>query len=235
MAFAAHVTLAPLADRGWERQLILVGAVLTVGSLLWMAVASELWHWVLARGILGAAEGALTSSARRVMLSWDQDGQGKALSSLLAALLAGFLLGPPLGAVLNEVGEAVPFLVPAAVVLLVIPFLSAIRPAEMGDRSVRVRRRDLARIPGLTEALVISSSSWLLIGVFDAVWAKYMSDLGASTLTIGIGFVILVLPSVILTPHAGRLSDRMNPLLIAVVATMVQVPVGHCVRTRADG
>ena len=87
MAFAAHVTLAPLADRGWERQLILVGAVLTVGSLLWMAVASELWHWVLARGILGAAEGALTSSARRVMLSWDQDGQGESaeLTSCCAA------------------------------------------------------------------------------------------------------------------------------------------------------
>ena len=147
-AFAAHLILAPLADKGWERRLILLGALLTIGSLVWMAFADQLWHWVVARGILGAAEGALTGSARRTMLSWDPEGQGKALSSLLTALLAGFLIGPPLGSLLNESGTALPFLVPAAVVVLVLPFLRKIHPAAYGRPDVRITRRELARLPG---------------------------------------------------------------------------------------
>ena len=223
-AFTAHLVLAPLADKGWERQLILVGALMTVGALVWMAFADQLWHWVVARAILGAAEGALTGSARRTMLSWDPEGQGKALSSLLTALLAGFLIGPPLGSLLNESGAALPFLVPAGVVVLVLPFLRAVHPAEYGIPATRMSRRELARLPGLTSGLILASSSWLLIGVFDAIWARYMSDLGASTVVIGFGFLVLVLPTVFFTPHAGRLADRVNPIKISVAAALIELP-----------
>ena len=224
MAFAAHLLLSPLADKGWERQLIMVGALLTIAALLWMAVASQLWHWILARSLLGAAEGALTSSARRTMLSWDPEGQGKALSSLFTALLAGFLIGPPLGALLNETGTAMPFVVPAVVVALVLPFLSKIHPAEYGQPEHRVSRRRLASMPGLTSGLILASSSWFLIGIFDAIWARYMSDLGADTVTIGLGFLVLVLPSVLLTPLAGRLADRMNPVRLSLTAAFIELP-----------
>lgn len=223
--FVAHLVLAPLADRGWERRLILSGAALTVVALLWMAVADALWQWVAARALLGAAEGGVTSSARRVMLSWDPEGHGKALSSLLAALLAGFLIGPPLGGLLNEISTSLPFLVPAGVVLAVLPFLGAIRPAELGRPVSRLSRWRLAMTPGLTSGLVLGSSSWLLIGVFDAVWARYMTDLGADPITIGFGFLVLVLPSVFLAPHGGRLADRMNPVRLAVTAVMIEIPL----------
>ena len=223
-AFVAHLLLAPLADRGWERQLILLGAVLTIVALVWMSVAGELWHWVGARALLGAAEGALTGSARRTMLSWDPEGQGKALSSLLTALLIGFLVGPPLGALLYETGTKLPFLVPAAVVLSVMPFLRSIRPAPFGTTGDRLTRRQLAALPGLTSGLILASTSWFLIGIFDAIWARYMTDLGATTLVIGFGFLVLVLPSVFFTAHGGRLADRVNPVKLSLTAAILEIP-----------
>lgn len=223
-AFTAHLVLAPLADKGWERQLILTGALLSIAALVWMAVASELWHWIFARALLGAAEGALTGSARRTMLSWEPDGHGKALSSLLAALLAGFLIGPPLGAFLNETGHAMPFLVPAAVVAAVLPFLRSIRPDPYGTPEQRLPRRQLAALPGLTSGLILASSSWFLIGVWDATWARYMADLGASTVAIGLGFLVLVLPSAAFTPVGGRLADRVNPIKLSVAAAIIELP-----------
>ena len=85
-------------------------------------------------------------------------------------------------------------------------------------------RRELARLPGVTSGLILASSSWLLIGVFDAIWARYMSDLGASTVVIGFGFLVLVLPTVFFTPHAGRLADRVNPIKISVAAATIELP-----------
>ena len=51
-----------------------------------------------------------------------------------------------------------------------------------------------------------------------------MSDLGASTVVIGFGFLVLVLPTVFFTPHAGRLADRVNPIKISVAAALIELP-----------
>ena len=163
-AFTAHLVLAPLADKGWERQLILVGALMTVGALVWMAFADQLWHWVVARAILGAAEGALTGSARRTMLSWGprRTGQGPQFAAHSAACRVPHRSAPWQSA--QRVGAALPFLVPAGVVVLVLPFLRAVHPAEYGIPATRMSRRELARLPGLTSGLIFASSSWLLIG-----------------------------------------------------------------------
>ena len=221
----AHLWLASFADRGWERPMIAVGGVLVVVALLWMVVASDLWHWVAARALLGFAEGISVVAARRVILSWEPGRQGKALSSLMVVLMVGFLLGPPIGGFLNEVNHGLPFLLPAVVEALLLPFLLVVRPGEYARTPVRLNRRHLTALPGLAPGLLLAASPWLMIGVVDAMWARYMTDLGAGPRVIGIGFLALALPSVFVTPLSGRMADRMNPVRLALTGAVVELPL----------
>lgn len=221
----ANLWLAPLADRGWERVLIVSGAVFTILGLLWMVFAAGLWQWVAARALLGLAEGAMVGSARRVMLSWDPDHQGKALSSILVAFMAGFLLGPPMGGVLNRIGPELPFLAPALVGAALLPFLLFIRPGEYERAPIRLNRRRLLLLPGFLSGFLLAAVPWLTIGVLDATWARYLTDLGAEPLLIGVGFLAIALPSLFFTPLSGRLADRTNPLRLALIGAVVQLPL----------
>jgi len=223
--FATHLLMSPLADRGWERRVIALGTAVMIAALLWMVYASLLWHWVAARALLGFAEGAVVSSGRRVMLSWDQDHQGRALSLLTSALLAGFLLGPPLGGALNEVNTALPFLVPAAMGALMLPLIIFAKPDPYARPAARLSRLRIAAIPGMTSGLIVAGIAWFIIGVMDAVWSRYASDLGAGTLLIGFSYLSIALPSVALSPVGGSIADRTNPVRLAMLATFATVPV----------
>lgn len=221
----AHLWLASFADRGWERPMIVIGGVLAVLALLWMVVASHLWHWVAARSLLGLAEGVCVVAGRRVILSWDPGRQGRALSSLTMVLTIGFLLGPPVGGLLNEIDRGLPFLVPAVAEAALLPFVLMVKPGEYGRTLQRLSRRRLAAIPGLAPGLLLAASPWLMIGMLDALWARYMTDLGAGPALVGVGFLALALPSVFVTPLSGRLADRVHPIRLALIGALVALPL----------
>ena len=222
----ASLWLAPLADQGRERALIGWGAALSVLALLWMAAGpAALWQWAAARALLGLAEGALIGSARRVLLSWDPKEQGKALSALLVAFMAGFLLGPPAGGVLNGYDPRLPFLVPALAGVVLLPLLLLVEPGSYERVKVRLNRRALLARPGFLSGLLLAAVPWLTIGVLDATWARFMTDLGADPLVIGLGFLALSVPSLAAAPASGRLADRMNPVGLGLAAAAVQVPL----------
>ena len=221
----ASLWLAPLADRGWERPLIVVGAVCAVLSMLWMTAAAALWQWAAARAVLGLSEGLLMGSARRVLLSWDPEQQGKALSALLVAFMTGFMLGPPVGGVLNGYDPRLPFLVPALAGAVLLPLLLLVKPGSYERAAVRLNRRALLARPGFLSGLLLAAVPWLTIGVIDATWARFLTDLGADPLVIGLGFLALAFPSLAATPVGGRLADRMNPVALGLAAAAVQVPL----------
>ena len=72
---------------------------------------------------------------------------------------------------------------------------------------------------------MLGASNWLYIGVIDTIWARYMTDLGAGPVLVGLGFLIIALPTVVLTPLSGRLADRTNPVRLALVAAVVGLPL----------
>ena len=225
MTLFGNLWLVPLADRGWEVRLIAAGCVLVAASLLWMVFATTLWQWVSARAVMGLAEGISVNAARRVMLSWDQDRQGRALSHVMMAVIGGILLGPPLGGALNQINHAAPFLVPAGIALLVLSLLPIVRPGEYPPSPARLSRRSLTAIPGFASGLMLGASNWLYIGVIDTIWARYMTDLGAGPVLVGLGFLIIALPTVVLTPVSGKLADRTNPVRLALVAAILGLPL----------
>ncbi len=225
MTLFGNLWLAPLADRGWELRLIAAGCGLLVASLLWMVFATTLWQWVAARALMGLAEGASIGAARRIMMSWDQDRHGRALSRVLVAMIAGILLGPPLGGVLNEINHTLPFLAPAGAAVLLLLVLPLVKPGAYPPSPTRLSRRGLTAIPGFVSGLLLAASNWLYIGVIDAIWARYMTDLGAGPILVGLGFLIIALPTVALTPVSGRLADRTNPIRLALIACLLGLPM----------
>ena len=225
MTLFGSLWLTPLADRGWERRLIMTGCALLVASLLWMVFAVALWQWVAARALMGLSEGVTMGAARRVMLSWDPDRQGRTLSSVMVAMIGGVLLGPVIGGLLNEINHSFPFLVPAVAGIVLLFLLPMVKPAEYKRTLTRLNRRHLTAIPGLASGLLLAASNWLYIGVVDAIWARYMTDLGARPVVIGFGFLAIALPTVVLTPISGRVADRMNPVRLALMGSVLGIPM----------
>ena len=108
---------------------------------------------------------------------------------------------------------------------MLLPFLLLVEPGEHALTSVRLNRRHLMALPGLAHGLLLAASPWLMIGVLDAMWARYMTDLGAGPRVIGVGFLALAVPSVLVTPLSGRMADRMNPVRLALTGAVVELPL----------
>jgi MFS family permease len=57
------------------------------------------------------------------------------------------------------------------------------------------------------------------------VWARLLTDRGASTTFIGVSLTMMVLPLAILAPAGGRLSDRRDPRLVGLIGSIGILPI----------
>lgn len=228
-AFLSFITLSRYADRGYAKTMLIVGTLGGALALVMAAYARGLWSLVLARAILGFAEGAFVPAARRLVLDWAPDRPGEVLGRILAASVAGFALGPVVGAILaGRFGLRVPFLVPAAILLLAVPAVARLRPppplpvplSTADEQSLFSLLRNRLVLAGLA----IGAIEFALIGSFDALWARLLSDLGASTVFIGMSFTLSAIPLVLLATRFGRLIDQKSPVMVGAVGMVVIVP-----------
>lgn len=236
-ALAGQLVLAPLADRGRERLLLLGGLGLTVVALVGLAAGSELWHFVAARGVEGLALGSFLPAARSVVIRASSGEVGRNLGRLSAGEFTGFTLGPVVGAALASWGTlATPFLALAGAVAAATAAF-AVRPTWFVGpvRRQGSQRRRVGAPPGATLALlrrraVVVAALLVLaltlpIGVYDALWAPYLSERGASTFFIGLSFTLYGIPYVALASTGGRLADRFGPVPVAFTAVVVLAPI----------
>jgi predicted MFS family arabinose efflux permease len=89
------------------------------------------------------------------------------------------------------------------------------------DRAVL--RRLLGR-PHLRAGLAMGAATFFAIGVFDTLWARYLTDLGSSARFIGVTLACFGLPMAALAGFGGRLADRHGSARIGVLAGMAAVP-----------
>jgi MFS family permease len=224
-SFVAYIALAKYADLGHAKGMLIAGSALGALALVLAAFARDLWTLVAARALLGLAEGAFVPAARRMVLDWEPDRPGEVLGRIVAAAVAGFALGPLLGAVLAEYfGLRVPFLVPAAILLVTVPVVTRLRPPapiEVVDgRSIVSLFGNRLVLAGLAFAMI----EFATFGSFDAVWARLLTDLGASTGVVGLGFTIIALPLIFLAPRFGRIVDARTPTTVALLSMVLITP-----------
>jgi MFS family permease len=224
-AFIGYVWLSRYADRGHAKTMLIAGTLIGSLALVMAAFATGLWSLVLARSMLGFAEGAFVPAARRVVLDWAPRRPGEVLGRIMAASVAGFALGPVVGAVLAaRFGLRVPFLVPAAILLAAVPVVTRLQAPKplpiVEERSFL----SLLGNPLVVAGVVIGAIEFATLGSFDAVWARLLSDLDASTVFIGVTFTVMAVPLVLFATRFGRLVDRKSPVLVASLGMLAVAP-----------
>ncbi len=216
--FMSQLLVAPLADRGHARRIVLIGVTVNVIGLVLMALSTTLLPILIGRFISGVGVGAAAPAVRRIVILADPDNLGSNLGRLLAADVFGFALGPAISAVLvGPFGIAAPFLVVGGATMLLLPVVARVRVQETVDPTSRRLAVDLLRIRPFAGAVVMGAAVFVMIGTFDALWALVHKDLGTSEWIANLGITLFALPLIVLGPIGGRLAQTMGPFRLATL------------------
>lgn len=78
----------------------------------------------------------------------------------------------------------------------------------------------------LLAAFIIGFGLQLSFGTYEVIWSIYLIDLGATIGWVGFTFVLFALPSMIISPIAGRLVDKRGPMRFVIGASLAVVVSG---------
>jgi MFS family permease len=216
--FLSQVVIAPLADRGHARRVVLFGVALNVIGLLLMGFSTTLTPILIGRFISGIGIGAAVPAARRIVILADPKHLGQNLGRLLTADVFGFALGPAISALLvGPFGIPAPFVVVAVASAVLLPFVARVQVAESTVPPKRRLAVDLLKIRPFAGAVVFGAALFVMIGSFDALWAVVHKDLGTSEWIANLGITLFALPLIVLGPPGGRLAQVHGPFRVAVI------------------
>ena len=229
-AVVAQLLLAPLADRG-QTKILMAGAIVTaaLGSL-WFAVASSAWELILARVLTGLGIGAFAPAARAVVANADTSRAGERLGQLTAVETSGFVAGPVLGAFINEVwGLKAPFLTFSCALILILPSLLKLNFSPPPVAKNKISRSEsvllIIRRKEALGAILLGAALFFPAGMYEAIWARFMEDLGASTLFVGVSLTMYGIPFAIVASMAGKFIDRAGAWRAALFAVAIIIPM----------
>ena len=229
--FFAQVALSRYADRGYASIMVRSGIVIAALSALTCAVSTELWQFIVARAFLGLGSGMVSPAIRRIVIARDPDRIGENLGKQGSFDISGFVLGPTMAAGISWVFDfqapfwALFFLYVGIFFVGMRLDLSVTRTASRG-RALRT----LLALPTIRAALGASIAFYVTIGMFEAVWALLLKDLGAGRILIGTTLSFFTVPMIFLAPTGGRYAQRYGPLRVAgfsiAVATLCTLSYG---------
>jgi MFS family permease len=221
--FVSQVLIAPYADRGHARTVVIVGVLVSVGGLLVMAFGTTLTPILIGRLINGIGVGAASPAVRRIIILTDPTNLGTNLGRLLSADVFGFALGPAISALLvGPFGIPSPFIVVSVIALVLLPFVATVPVDETAveDRPVNRLAFDLLRIRPFLGATFLSAAVFIMIGGFDSLWALVHDELGTADWIANLGITLFALPLVVLGPFGGRLAQTFGPFRLAAIGML---------------
>jgi MFS family permease len=222
-SFVSQIALAPIADRGHARQLVLWGLALNVVGLLGMAFGEVVSVLIAARFVMGIGVGMATPAVRRIVINLEPHNLGNNLGLLLACDVAGFAAGPAVSALLvPSFGIPAPFLVIAGATLAALPIVLRTHVAEARGAAMQNRFAfDLLRSRPLVAGLMLGAALFMMIGTFDALWAIVLDDLGSADWIANVGITFFALPLIFLGSYGGRLAQRVGPFRLGPLGLIV--------------
>ncbi len=226
-SFVVQVTIAPLADRGRARHLLIAGTILAVIGNIVFALGSSLVVFVLARAIAGSASGCFLPPARALIASLDSERVSERLGALGGIELAGFVTGPVIGGLLvGPFGLRVPFLVFACSALIATAIVSTQHLPTLARAAGSQRLAfGLLRQRSVLVPILFLVALALPVGLYDSLWDRFLTDLGASDALVGVSLAVYAVPFVLLSRAGGRLADRRGQVGIAFTAVIVVAPL----------
>lgn len=213
--FLAQVFIAPIGDRGRARQVVAFGVLVNVAGLILMGIGGSVELILIGRFISGIGIGAAAPAIRRIVILVDPANLGRNLGWLLSADVFGFALGPAVSAVLvGPFGLAAPFLVIAALALVLLPNLWRVNVREDKGATTQRLALDLLSDKAVAGGVVLGAGVFLMIGGFDALWDVVHEDLGTNDFIANLGITLFALPLIFLGPYSGVLAQRIGPFIM---------------------
>ena len=214
-AFFSQLLIAPLADRGHARTVVVAGVLVNVVGLLMMAAGTSLAPILIGRFVSGLGIGAANPAIRRIVILADPQNLGRNIGRLLSAEVFGFAMGPVISAVLvGPFGIAAPFVVIAVVTTILVPFVARVPIKETVDHTSPRLALDLLKIRPFAGAVVLAGVLFIMIGSFDALWALVHDELGTTEWIANLGIALFALPLIFLGPAGGRLAQTVGPFRV---------------------
>lgn len=214
-SFAAQLGIAPLADRGRARQLMILGCTLNAAGSLVMAAGSSFPVLFLGRIVIGVGAGMAIPAIRRIVIVAQPDRVGRNLGRTVAVEVGGFALGPLLSAaIVPLLGIRAPFLAMASVLAAVTVVVSRPRVPETPAESRTTERFafDLLRNRALAGAILVGLALYVMIGAFDSLWVVIMADLDAPGWLGNAGIAVFGLPFILFGTLGGTVAQRIGPI-----------------------
>jgi MFS family permease len=221
-ALVAELALAPQADRGRARAMAVTGLTIVVLSLVGSALAAEAWQLVAARALGGIGAGLFLPAASALLIRLDPDRAGESLGRLSTAELGGIAVGPLASSILVAwwSPQTVLLVIAGVVAVAIVPVALHLVERPHAPDHAGVDSGTVAPPPALAFDLLRHRRVWgaglltvavmIPVGAYDALWPRFMADLGAGELLIGASFVVFAIPFMVVAAPAGRLSDRIG-------------------------
>lgn len=218
--------------RGWLQPFV-VGLVLAAGGTLYGGLATDAWHFIISRAILGLGYGlTLLAIQGYVIRSVDEKNITQGLAHVFAGLYAGSLCGNAFGAMLaDSLGYQAVFLIGAAVLgsltLIALLFLRQPAPAAASAEAASpaavvasepggLRRFLLDRRVASVMLLASMPAAVVTVGFLNYFAPLYLHDLGATQTTIGQVLLVYGIALVFVGPALSRAVDAAGNRRLAV-------------------
>ena len=227
VGLVTQVFIAPLADSYKPKYLMVTGLAFAAFGSLVFGFGDSLWQFIIGRALVGVSFGCTQPAAHAIAANLDKARAAEHLGRLASVETAGIVGGPFIGGMmLDPLGLKWTFLV-FAIVAAVAAFTLSAKSLPSLPRSSESKRLSLTllHVPGVRTVALTTMSLYLPIGVYDALWDRYLTDRGASNFVVGLSFLIYGIPFIILVRAGGRLADRLGPLRIALYAIFILAPI----------
>ena len=224
LGLVVQLFVAPLADRGHGRKLIQVGLALAgIGSVVFVFGDSLSW-FIVGRAFVGASLGCTFPAVRALAANLDRNRSAERLGAVAGTEIGGFVTGPLVGSLLiDPFGLDATFLVFGAMAVFALVVIMPRKfPELISSNESRRLSFDLMRIRSMRVALILTLAVTFPTGMFDALWDRFLDDLGGNNAMTGLTFAVYGLPFILFSSRAGKLIDKRSP--VAVVLWLV-IPI----------
>ena len=250
MQFLCGPLMGGLSDLFGRRPVLLISTAIMALDYLLLAVANNIWLFLLARIITGVTSATHSTALAYIADITPEGGRAARFGLIGACFGVGFVLGPAVGELLANLSLQAPFYAAMALAganfvfgYFVLPeSLPAVerRPFDLTRANPLSTLNALARMPGLRSPLLVFLIMAIAMNVYATIWAYYgITAFGWSSGTVGlslaiygvsfaIGQALLVAPALRIlgedrTVWLGMIFDIVSLVLLGVLTSGLAV------------
>ncbi len=211
--FAAAVPSGWLAARWGVKPTLLLGLGLLGVTSLVFAFANHIVLLDAARFTQGVGGACMWAAGMAWLVSAaPPERRGELIGSALAAAIVGVLLGPVLGGLATVIGPEIVFSAVAVGAAALAAWAWSTPGVEPEPGALLSQLAAALRRPAVLAGFWLFTLPALFAGVIEVLAPLRLDDLGASGAVIGAIFLITAAGEAVISPIAGRLSDRRGRL-----------------------